>query len=106
MPIFGTPPSSGEPTQSQSQNETSASPRTSEVGPGPLSSSRYPPSRARSIARPAPGAGLPAPLAVLNLFECAYLGEKYGVWGRREYARDWWRTLDWNKVQKRSSQIL
>jgi Fe-Mn family superoxide dismutase len=46
--------------------------------------------------------GLPQPLAVLSLFEHAYVGaEKYGVNGRAEYARDWWNALDWNKIQNR-----
>jgi Fe-Mn family superoxide dismutase len=45
----------------------------------------------------------PIPLAVLNLFEHAYIGEKYGVWSRGEYARDWFKALNWNTVQKRSA---
>ena len=44
------------------------------------------------------------PLAVLNLYETAWLGEKYGVWGKREYARDWFGTLDWNRLIHRSKQ--
>lgn len=44
------------------------------------------------------------PLAVLNLFEHAYLGDKYGVFSRSEYARDWFKTLDWDKVSKRTAQ--
>ena len=47
-------------------------------------------------------AGLPQPLAVLSLFEHAYVGApQYGVNGRAEYARDWWKSLDWNKIQNR-----
>ncbi|EIW71723.1 hypothetical protein TREMEDRAFT_67928 [Tremella mesenterica DSM 1558] len=42
-----------------------------------------------------------SPLAVLNMFEHAYLGDKYGVWDRGRYARDWWRSIDWEKVDKR-----
>lgn len=44
------------------------------------------------------------PLAVLNLFEHAYLGDKYGVFSRSDYARDWFKTLDWDKVAKRTAQ--
>ena len=51
-------------------------------------------------------AAWPAPLAVLNLFEHAYVGEKYGVWDRGRYARDWWKRLDWNKVQRRSATMV
>ena len=46
----------------------------------------------------------PAPLAVLNLFEHAYLGERYGVWSRGAYAKDWWKTLDWQKVERRAAR--
>lgn len=45
----------------------------------------------------------PVPIAVLSLFEHAYLNEKYGVWGRGQYAKDWYRSLNWDRVQKRSS---
>jgi len=39
------------------------------------------------------------PLAVLSLFEHAYVGEKYGVWGREQYAADWFKSLDWNRLE-------
>jgi Fe-Mn family superoxide dismutase len=39
------------------------------------------------------------PLAVLSLFEHAYVGEKYGVWGREQYAADWFKSLDWKKLE-------
>jgi Fe-Mn family superoxide dismutase len=41
------------------------------------------------------------PLAVLNLYELAWLGEKYGVWDKRNYAKDWFRKLDWSRLIKR-----
>lgn len=43
------------------------------------------------------------PLAVCNLYEHAYLGDKYGVFGRGDYARDWFKNLDWDKVMKRTA---
>ncbi|KAL7424924.1 hypothetical protein Q5752_000611 [Cryptotrichosporon argae] len=46
------------------------------------------------------------PLAVLNLYETAYLGDAYGVWGRRQYAKDWFARLDWAKVQDRSLRTV
>ncbi|CAD6586831.1 MAG: hypothetical protein TREMPRED_004565 [Tremellales sp. Tagirdzhanova-0007] len=104
-PIFGTPLSSPEPlspSDSSQTNQSTTANTNSTFGSGPPSSStlfRLPVSR--STARET--AGYPAPLAVLNLFEHAYLGKKYGVWGRRQYARDWWRTLNWDKVQNRAS---
>lgn len=45
---------------------------------------------------------LPVPLAVLNLHEMAWLGKKYGVWDRRRYAGDWFRSLDWSRVAQRA----
>ncbi|OWZ64461.1 hypothetical protein C365_03583 [Cryptococcus neoformans Bt85] len=47
----------------------------------------------------------PAPLAVLNLFELAWLGDKYGVWAKRQYVRDWIKSVDWKKVEERNSQV-
>jgi Fe-Mn family superoxide dismutase len=41
----------------------------------------------------------PVPIAVLSLHEHAYLGEKYGVWDRKQYARNWWKSLDWRRVK-------
>jgi Fe-Mn family superoxide dismutase len=38
-------------------------------------------------------------MAVLSLHEHAYLGDKYGVWSRKQYAKDWWRSLDWRKIK-------
>ena len=85
------------PTPESSQIPTPPTPSFPTVG--------YKPSRLpqRQLARDS--APLPAPLAVLNLFEHAYLGEKYGVWDRKQYAKDWWKQLDWNKVQRRASQL-
>jgi Fe-Mn family superoxide dismutase len=46
----------------------------------------------------------PIPLAVLNLYELAYMGEKYGVWGKKQYAADWWRSLNWEEVVRRNAK--
>lgn len=60
--------------------------------------------RVRRASRPKSGATdeWPMPLACLNMFETAWLGDKYRIWGREQYARDWWRSLDWNKIIRRS----
>ncbi|WVQ79431.1 hypothetical protein IAT38_001529 [Cryptococcus sp. DSM 104549] len=47
----------------------------------------------------------PMPLAVLNLFDLSFIGSKYGVWGKREYAKDWLKSLDWQLVENRNSLI-
>jgi Fe-Mn family superoxide dismutase len=44
------------------------------------------------------------PLAVLNLYELAYMGEKYGVWGKKQYAADWWRSLNWEDIVRRNAR--
>lgn len=87
LPVYGTPSTSGgqAPTPSESAS-TSESPA---------------PRNASSGGRRA-GTEV-TPLAVLNLFEHAYLGDKYGVFSRGDYARDWFRTLDWDKVSKRTA---
>ncbi|WVF68649.1 hypothetical protein IAT40_003419 [Kwoniella sp. CBS 6097] len=103
LPLFAEPPTSGttEPTTdaASTANESSLEAAGSSPAQPPLSkrlSSGRNSKRDNEIK-------YPAPLAVLNLFEHAYIGEKYGVWGKREYARDWWKNLDWNKVAKRNS---
>jgi Fe-Mn family superoxide dismutase len=53
----------------------------------------------------APGVDRPIPVAVLSLYEHAYVGEKYGVWGRGQYAKDWFRRLNWEKVQQRAAYV-
>lgn len=108
LPIFATPSDSGNPPP-----PASAGNGENEDGPEAESGPVLPPQNTSTPNQPQPrlrsstnSSGFPAPLAVLNLFEHAYIGEKYGVWGRREYARDWWRSLDWAKVQRRASQIV
>jgi Fe-Mn family superoxide dismutase len=32
------------------------------------------------------------------------MGEKYGVWGKKQYAADWWRSLNWEEVVKRNAR--
>jgi Fe-Mn family superoxide dismutase len=89
LPVFGTPSTSG---------DTAPAPAAEEP-----SSDGLPP-RHNPAATPGRRAGSEAtPLAVLNLFEHAYLGDKYGVFSRGQYARDWFRSLDWDKVSKRTA---
>ncbi|ODO00666.1 hypothetical protein L198_02989 [Cryptococcus wingfieldii CBS 7118] len=65
-----------------------------------------PPSKAEQtrLAKKTVGA-YPSPLAVVNLYELAWLGDKYGVWGKKEYVRDWFNSLDWEKVKQRHAQV-
>lgn len=48
------------------------------------------------------------PLAVINLFEHAYLARKAGdagldVWGKEQWVRDWFKLVDWAQVKGRAS---
>jgi Fe-Mn family superoxide dismutase len=37
------------------------------------------------------------------MFETAFLGDKYGVWDKKKYAGDWWKALDWQRIQARNA---
>jgi Fe-Mn family superoxide dismutase len=32
------------------------------------------------------------------------MGEKYGVWGKKQYAADWWRSLNWEEIVRRNAR--
>jgi len=99
IPLFGTPSSSSDESQIP---DASAAPsgETSKLVSGLGDANK-----AKKSFRPT-AAGMssprPFPLAVLNLFGHSYLGERYGVWGRGQYAKDWFRSLNWNTVERRS----
>lgn len=38
------------------------------------------------------------PLVCISVHPHCYL-EDYGVWGREEYVRNWWGSVDWKKVE-------
>ncbi|GMK53439.1 hypothetical protein CspeluHIS016_0100250 [Cutaneotrichosporon spelunceum] len=88
LPVYGTPATSGDesPVPAAETEEASDAP---------------PPRQNPAAGRRSGGEA--TPLAVLNLFEHAYLGDKYGVLSRSQYARDWFRSLDWDKVSKRTA---
>lgn len=46
----------------------------------------------------------PVPLAVLNLYDLAYMGDKYGVWDKKQYAADWWRSLNWQEIVRKNAK--
>jgi len=89
LPVFGTPADtgSGESAAVEGQAVEAATEAESE---------------APRATRPAAAAGEVTPVAVLNLYQHAYL-DKYGVFGAAQYARDWFKTLDWDKVQNRAA---
>lgn len=88
LPVFLTPPTTG-----GEADKGAASPPINDAT-----------SEKRAEWRNARAGSEATPLAVLNLFEHAYLGERYGVFGRSQYARDWFKALDWDKVSKRTAQ--
>jgi Fe-Mn family superoxide dismutase len=89
LPVFGTPANSG---------------ATEGEAPGAAAASQAPPSSAAATRRSAApaSAGELTPVAVLSLYQHAYL-DKYGVFGAKAYARDWFKTLDWDRVQNRAA---
>jgi len=100
IPLFGTPSSSSDeseiPQPSDAPSGEVVSKLVSGLGDANKAKKAFKPTAA-GMSSPRP-----FPLAVLNLFGQSYLGEKYGVWGRGQYAKDWFRSLNWNTVERRS----
>ncbi|WWC65645.1 uncharacterized protein I303_108266 [Kwoniella dejecticola CBS 10117] len=95
LSLFAEPPTSG---STEPPTSTALEPQADDLTTAPLnkrSSKTYTHSNRLQY---------PSPLAVLNLHEHAYLGGKYGVWDKKQYASDWWKSLDWRKVQKRNAE--
>ncbi|ORX37952.1 hypothetical protein BD324DRAFT_623938 [Kockovaella imperatae] len=99
LPVFGTPYNSTD-TEGAARRDD----RPAQAGLGAGSAPNRSVNTNRLMSGGVDYTSFPAPLAVLNLFEHAYLGNKYGVWSRAAYARDWWKTLDWNKIQQRAGR--
>jgi Fe-Mn family superoxide dismutase len=91
LPVFGTPATSGDVAAEGIEAEAQAA-------IPPLSHAQQ---TAANRASPR-SAGELTPVAVLNLYQLAYL-DKYGVFGAGQYARDWFRTLDWDRIQNRAA---
>ncbi|WVW86670.1 hypothetical protein I302_108724 [Kwoniella bestiolae CBS 10118] len=98
LPLFAEPPTSGSTEPSSSPSSASAPATETEEIPLNKRSSRSFTSNSNRLQ-------YPTPLAVLNLYEHAYLSDKYGVWSKKEYVNDWWKNVDWRKVQKRNAEI-
>ncbi|OCF38833.1 hypothetical protein I317_07375 [Kwoniella heveanensis CBS 569] len=103
LPLFAEPPTSGTTEAPTTDSSSSSDAAVSSETSAESTLAERPSNRRASSTFSKDAIKYPTPLAVLNLFEHAYIGEKYGVWGKREYARDWWKNLDWNKVAKRNS---
>ncbi|RSH93534.1 hypothetical protein EHS25_007892 [Saitozyma podzolica] len=96
LPLFAEPSNPGVSDSSPAaESEADASADASPASP-PLNQATA--SRKLGGARAAETV-YPVPIAVLSLHEHAYLGEKYGVWDRKQYARNWWKSLDWRRVK-------
>ncbi|KAK7205161.1 Manganese/iron superoxide dismutase [Myxozyma melibiosi] len=46
----------------------------------------------------------PLPLLCINVWEHAYLTD-YGFEGKEEYFENWWKSIDWHKVEERFSSV-
>lgn len=88
-----------ETAASQSASEQDAAPATPEK-PAPHSPPLNDAARMKQQRQPVKPASTTAPqppivpLAVLNLYELAWLGGKYGVWDKQRYAVDWFKHLN------------
>lgn len=103
-------PSSSSSSPSEPEPSASASARADTPSSPPLNqatstaSSRSQQQQQRANARSAnssnalDSASKITPLAVLNTFETAWLGDKYGVWGKSKYAGEWFESLDWQRI--------
>lgn len=92
VPVYGTPSSVG-----------SSAPAAETAEPAKRDSAKSAPLAAGIVKPVRGGAAEVTPLAVCNLYEHAYLGDRYGVFGRGDFARDWFKNLDWDKVMKRTA---
>lgn len=111
--VYGSLPDSGvseaesESAGASGSSSKSGSESEAEAGAGVSE----PPLNQASLSRTASGPSgrgrgattYPIPLAALNMFETAWLGDKYGVWDRKQYAKDWWKTLDWARIDSRNA---
>ena len=113
IPLFGTPLTSGysstnpnstdnTPAEQESESGSIADKKRSENKQSPPLNQAAQNKRDGVNKAGGPGGVLPVPLAVLSLHEMAYLGNKYGVWDRRRYAGDWFKSLDWGRVGLRA----
>ncbi|WWD20103.1 hypothetical protein CI109_104577 [Kwoniella shandongensis] len=100
LPLFAQPPSTGSPEPTNPSSNTEESSTTSSPPLNKRSTSSF-----GGSGRSSKNGVHPSPVAVLNLFEHAYLGEKYGVWDRRQYAQDWFKSLDWQKVSSKNAKL-
>ncbi|WVQ66495.1 uncharacterized protein L199_004676 [Kwoniella botswanensis] len=103
LPLFAEPPTSG-----STEPSTSSSSETAPPAPSAESEETQVPLNKRSTRSFTSSSNriqYPTPLAVLNLYEHAYLSNKYGVWSKKDYVNDWWKNLDWRKVQKRNAEV-
>lgn len=93
MPVYGTPSGTGSSPAAESAEPAQAQ----------AASTQAPAPRSSPFVKNVRSAAEVTPLAVCNLYEHAYLGDRYGVFGRADYARDWFKNLDWDKVMKRTA---
>lgn len=104
VPLFGTPSSTDYPSSTSTPSASTDAANAEQPDSGrpapPLNQAATDPRSRSSHSSRAPL--LPVPLAVLNLHEMAWLGGKYGVWDKRRYAADWFRSLDWSRVVTRA----
>ncbi|WWC93060.1 uncharacterized protein L201_008024 [Kwoniella dendrophila CBS 6074] len=108
LSLFAEPPTSGSESieSSESSKEEISENQQQQQQPPPLNKKSTNPSRSL-FSNSDSKLNYPTPLAVLNLYEHAYLTKdnQYGIWDKKQYVNDWWKSLDWRKIQKRNSEV-
>lgn len=103
--IFGEPDTS-DPTPEPVPENLSGDPNSPTEVPPTISPAPLAAPRRFTLGASRSSDSWPVPLAVLNLYDLAYLGDRYGVWGKKQYAADWWKSINWNAVVKRSARAV
>lgn len=101
VPIYGTPSGTGSNAAAPAESAEASEPAQAAAPAAPAAPASAP--RSSPFVTKVRTTTEVTPLAVCNLYEHAYLGDRYGVFGRADYARDWFKNLDWDKVMKRTA---
>lgn len=102
LPLFGSPKTTSESSDASSSTETPVEAPEENSSFSIISNAK--PAATRQRVSDVQN-DRPIPVAVLSLYEHAYIGEKYGVWGRGQYAKDWFKSLNWDKVMSRAAYV-
>ncbi|TIC23369.1 manganese and iron superoxide dismutase [Wallemia mellicola] len=98
---------SGRSTIEKSGNPLSAPTHTSHVSPAPKSptQSRKYSTLNQETRNLAETGDVLTPLLCLSVSERCYMND-FGVWGREDYIKQFWKVVDWSKVEEAYSKLI